>query len=176
MLASDGRARVPYVVRPTRTGTQLSLDLTPEQLSGLRQAMIAVVEEGTARSGQVAGLQIAGKTGTAQNPHGADHGWFIGFAPAEKPEIVVGAIIEFSQHGTAAIPIVSRAIAHYLGLEETAATRLRVTVPIDSAPQPFQLPVLPRPDSLKLDTVRPILPPADTLVDTLRAHAPPPAR
>ena len=176
MLASDGRVRIPYVVRPTRTGNQLSLDLTPDQLGGLRQAMIAVVEEGTGRSGQVAGLQIAGKTGTAQNPHGASHGWFIGFAPAEKPEIVVGAIIEFAQHGTAAIPIVSRAIAHYLGLEETAATRLRVTVPTDSAPQPFQLPVLPRPDSLKLDSLRSIIPPADTLVDTLRVHAPPPAR
>jgi len=172
MLASDGRVRPPYVVRPTRVGTQLSLDLTPEQLAGLRQAMIAVVEEGTARSGRIGGLQIAGKTGTAQNPHGADHGWFIGFAPAAKPEIVVGAIIEFAQHGTAAIPIVSRAIAHYLGLEETAATKLRVTVPTDSAPQPFQLPVLPRPDSLRLDSLRPILPPADTLTDTIRVHPP----
>jgi penicillin-binding protein 2 len=176
MLASDGRVRAPYVVRPTRVGSQLSLELTAEQLAGLRQAMIAVVEEGTARSGRLAGLQIAGKTGTAQNPHGADHGWFIGFAPAEKPEIVVGAIIEFAQHGTAAIPIVSRAIAHYLGLEETAATKLRVTVPTDSAPQPFQLPVLPRLDSLRPDSLRPILPPADTLTDTIRVVPPPPTR
>jgi len=173
MLASDGRVRAPYVVRPTRVASQLSLDLSPEQLAGLRQAMIAVVEEGTARSGRLAGLQIAGKTGTAQNAHGADHGWFIGFAPAEKPEIVVGAIIEFSQHGTAAIPVVSRAIAHYLGLEETAATKLRVTVPTDSAPQPFQLPELPRPDSVRLDSLRP---PTDTLTDTLRVHPRPPAR
>jgi len=176
MLASDGRVRVPYVVRPTRTGKQLSLDLTTEQLAGLRQAMIAVVEEGTARSGRLAGLQIAGKTGTAQNPHGASHGWFIGFAPADKPEIVIGAILEFAQHGTAAIPVVSRAIAHYLGLEESAATRLRVTVPTDSAPQPFQLPVLPRPDSLRPDSLGPILPPADTLTDTVRAVPPPPTR
>ena len=172
MLASDGRVRMPFVVRPTATSSQLSLDLTPDQIAGLRRAMIAVVEEGTARSGRLAGLQIAGKTGTAQNPHGADHGWFIGFAPAEKPEIVVGAIIEFAQHGTAAIPIVSRTIAHYLGLEETAATRLRVTVPTDSAPQPFQLPVIPPvPDSL-----RPIPPPMDTLSDTVRVIPPPPTR
>ncbi len=171
-LASDGRVRTPFVVRAAATRTQnASLDLSADQLTTLRRAMIAVVEEGTARSGRLAGLQIAGKTGTAQNPHGADHGWFIGFAPAEKPEIVVGAIIEFAQHGTAAIPIVSRTIAHYLGLEETAATRLRVTVPTDSAPQPFQLPVLPLPDSL-----RPYTPPADTLIDTTRAHPPPPSR
>lgn len=171
MLASDGRVRMPFVVRAARSSS-LSLDLTAEQIAGLRRAMIAVVEEGTARSGRLEGLQIAGKTGTAQNPHGADHGWFIGFAPAEKPEIVVGAIIEFSQHGTAAIPIVSRTIAHYLGLEETAATKLRVTVPTDSAPQPFQLPVIPPlPDSL-----RPIPPPMDTLSDTVRVHPRPPTR
>jgi len=151
-LASDGRVRTPFVVRrAAATGTSASLDLNADQLAILRRAMIAVVEEGTARSGRLTGLQIAGKTGTAQNPHGASHGWFIGFAPAEKPEIVVGAIIEFAQHGTAAIPIVSRTIAHYLGLEETAATRLRVTVPTDSAPQPFQIPVLP-------DTFPPVIP------------------
>jgi len=139
------------VRRAAAPGTSASLDLSPDQLAILRRAMIAVVEEGTARSGRLTGLQIAGKTGTAQNPHGASHGWFIGFAPAEKPEIVIGAIIEFAQHGTAAIPIVSRAIAHYLGLEETAATRLRVTVPTDSAPAPFQLPVLP-------DSLPPVIP------------------
>jgi penicillin-binding protein 2 len=151
-LASDGRVRTPFVVRrAVAPGSSASLDLNPDQLAILRRAMIAVVEEGTARSGRLTGLQIAGKTGTAQNPHGASHGWFIGFAPAEKPEIVVGAIIEFAQHGTAAIPIVSRTIAHYLGLEETAATRLRVTVPTDSAPAPFQIPVLP-------DTLPPIIP------------------
>ena len=151
-LASDGRVRTPFVVRRAAApGTSASLELNPDQLTTLRRAMIAVVEEGTARSGRLTGLQIAGKTGTAQNPHGASHGWFIGFAPAEKPEIVVGAIIEFAQHGTAAIPIVSRTIAHYLGLEETAATRLRVTVPTDSAPAPFQLPVLP-------DSLPPVLP------------------
>ena len=172
MLASDGRMRVPYVVRPTRTGTQLSLDLTPEQIAGLRQAMIAVVEQGTARGSRLASLTIAGKTGTAQNPHGPDHGWFIGFGPAEKPEIVVGAIVEFAQHGTAVAPLVARAIAHYLGVDESIAATLRVTLPTDSAPQPFQLPVLPPlPDSL-----RPIRPPTDTLTDTLRVIPPPPTR
>ncbi|MGH7671522.1 MAG: penicillin-binding protein 2, partial [Gemmatimonadales bacterium] len=168
MLASDGRARAPWLVRPARTERTLSLDLTPEQIAGLRRAMIAVVEEGTGRVSRLSSLTIAGKTGTAQNPHGPDHGWFIGFGPADKPEIVVGAIVEFSQHGTSVAPLVSRAIAHYLGLEESAAATLRVTVPTDSAPQPFQLPVLPLPDSL-----RPIILPP---FDTLRVLPPPPAR
>jgi penicillin-binding protein 2 len=168
MLASDGRARPPWLVRPAPTARHPSLDLTPEQIAGLRRAMIAVVEEGTGRVSRLSSLTIAGKTGTAQNPHGPDHGWFIGFGPADKPEIVVGAIVEFSEHGTSVAPLVSRAIAHYLGLEESAAATLRVTVPIDSAPQPFQLPVLPLPDSL-----RPIIVPP---FDTLRVLPPPPAR
>ncbi len=152
-LASDGRMRAPFVVRPTASAAaeNVSLDLTADQLTTLRRAMIAVVEQGTARGSRLANLQIAGKTATAQNPHGLDHGWFIGFAPAEKPEIVVGAIIEFSQHGTAVAPLVARTIAHYLGIDEQRASTMRVTVPNDSAPAPFQIPTLP-------DTLLPTIP------------------
>jgi len=153
-LGSDGRMRTPFVVRPSataRTGN-LSLDLSPDQLSTLRRAMIAVVEQGTGRVGRLASLQIAGKTGTAQNSHGPDHGWFIAFGPAEKPEIVVGAIVEFVEHGTAVAPLVARAIAHYLGIEDTRAANIRIAMPADSAPEPFTLPNVPT------DTVLPPIP------------------
>jgi len=60
-----------------------------------------------------------------------------------RVEIVVGAIVEFARHGTAVAPLVSRAIAHYLGIDEQTASQLRVTLPNDSAPAPFQIPVLP---------------------------------
>ncbi|HET8712551.1 MAG TPA: penicillin-binding protein 2 [Gemmatimonadales bacterium] len=145
-LASDGRMRTPFVVRPTAVATteNVSLDLSPEQLATLRRAMIAVVEQGTARGSRLASLTIAGKTATSQNSHGPDHGWFIGFAPAEKPEIVVGAIIEFSRHGSAVAPLVSRVIAHYLGIDEIRARQMRVTVPADSAPAPFAIPEVPQ--------------------------------
>jgi penicillin-binding protein 2 len=145
-LASDGRIRTPFVVRATASANteNASLNLTPDQLTILRRAMIAVVEQGTGRRAGLQTLQIAGKTATAQNPHGPDHGWFIGFAPAEKPEIVVGAIVEFSRHGSALAPLVSRVIAHYLGIDESRAQRMRVTVPADSAPAPFSLPSLPQ--------------------------------
>jgi peptidoglycan glycosyltransferase len=43
---------------------------------------------------QVAGIAVAGKTGTAENPHGQPHAWFIGFAPADNPVIAVAVIIE----------------------------------------------------------------------------------
>jgi penicillin-binding protein 2 len=153
-LASDGRIRTPFVVRPTATAVteNTSLDLTPDQLTILRRAMISVVEQGTARGSRLASLTIAGKTGTAQNSHGPDHGWFIAFGPAEKPEIVVGAIVEFAQHGTAVAPLVARTIAHYLGIEDTRAARIRIAMPADSAPEPFSIPVVPS------DTVLPPIP------------------
>ena len=172
-LASDGRMRAPFVVRPVVSSAMenTSLDLSADQLATLRRAMIAVVEQGTARGSRLAALTIAGKTGTAQNSHGADHGWFIGFAPAEKPEIVVGAIVEFAQHGTAVAPLVARAIAHYLGIDETRARQLRVTVPSDSSPAPFQLPGL-SPDTgveLRMPDIRPIQPPRP---DSARPRSP----
>ena len=166
-LASDGRMRVPYIVRPAASGVaNMSLDISPEQIAILRRAMIAVVEQGTARGSRLAGLQIAGKTATSQNPHGLDHGWFVGFGPAEKPEIVVGAIVEFSEHGSAVAPLVSRTIAHYLGIDETRARNLRVAVPADSAPEPFTLPT-PRADTLRLAPIPP---------ETLRVLPRPPTR
>ena len=143
-LASDGTVRSPFVVRRAANdgAANASLDLTVDQIAVLRRAMIAVVERGTARaaSGNAGTLTIAGKTGTAQNPHGPAHGWFIGFAPADKPEIVVGAIVEFAREGPYVAPLVARTIAHYLGIEDSRATNIRVVLPADSAPRPFQVP------------------------------------
>ncbi len=155
MLASDGKSRVPYLVHPG-PGPSHDLELTPEQLAGLRQAMINVVERGTARRARLRRLQIAGKTATSQNPHGPDHGWFIGFAPAERPEIVVGAVIEFARHGDAIAPIVTRVIAHYLGADTTAT--FQYLLPSDSAPRETQLLGAPPTDSLTDSTRAPAIP------------------
>ena len=73
-----------------------------------------MVEQGTAAASRHTDLAVAGKTGTAQNPHGKDHGWFIGFAPADKPELVVGGIMEFAEHGTTVAPYVVRTLRRYM--------------------------------------------------------------
>ncbi|HYL54855.1 MAG TPA: penicillin-binding protein 2 [Gemmatimonadales bacterium] len=173
MLASDGRARAPYLVRPA-PGPEATLGLTPDQLTGLRQAMISVVERGTARGAARFGgsIAIAGKTGTAQNPHGPAHGWFIGFAPADKPEIVVGAIVEFAREGPFVAPLVTRVIGRYLGVDTTVASNVRIVLPTDTAPHPMQL--LPGPPAE--DTTIPpldtgVTPPPPPPVDT--GHAAP---
>ncbi|HXV91212.1 MAG TPA: penicillin-binding protein 2 [Gemmatimonadales bacterium] len=141
MLASDGVPRTPHVVR-AQAGDQVDpFALTPEQLDGLRRAMINVVEAGTARASRVAALTIAGKTATSQNPHGADHGWFIGFAPAEAPRIVVAAVVEFAEHGSLVAPMVTRIIARYLDADSVDIGALRL--PRDSAPAAMPLPGFP---------------------------------
>src|SRR3989454_102903 len=160
-LASDGNMRTPFVVRPAAGGAasaeHVSLDLSADQLATLRRAMIAVVEQGTARGSRLARLSIAGKTGTGQNPHGPNHGWFIGFAPPPKPEIVGGGIGEFAREGPYVAPLVSRTIAHYLGIDDRSAAAMRVVLPSDSAPQPFQLPGTPQ-DTLPATPADSVLP------------------
>jgi len=173
MLASDGRVRPPYLVHPG-TASAVNLDLTADQLGGLRQALISVVERGTARgAGRFGGdIAIAGKTGTAQNPHGPAHGWFIGFAPADKPEIVVGAIIEFAREGPFVAPLVTRVIGHYLGVDTTAASNVRIVLPTDTAPHPMQLlPGAPEDTTLTPDTILP-----DTTARPDTGHATPAPR
>ena len=143
-LASDGAASAPFLVRAT-TAEKRDLGLTQAQLDGLRRSLIAVVERGTAAGSRRRDLAVAGKTGTAQNPHGKDHGWFIGFAPSDQPELVVGGIMEFGEHGTTVAPYVVRILRRYLLGPDTVGTiKVRplldeTAVPRDSAPRPVEL-------------------------------------
>jgi hypothetical protein len=71
-----------------------------------------------------------------------DHGWFVAFAPAEAPQVVVAAIVEFAQHGSSIAPMVTRIIARHL--QGTAAEGLdgRLVMPEDTAPE--AVPILPQ--------------------------------
>lgn len=81
----------------------------------LKDALEKVVTSGTARSAYVEGLEICGKTGTAQNPHGENHSIFFAFAPKEKPKIVVSVYVENAGYGsTWAAPIASLMIQKHL--------------------------------------------------------------
>jgi penicillin-binding protein 2 len=150
-LAGDGVGHTPRLVAGHDTDPQ-KLDLTPRQLAGLREAMRMVVQRGTAAASRGSDLDMAGKTGTAQNPHGDDHGWFIGFAPTTNPEIIVGAILEKALHGSSVAPWVARVIRRYLAGPATRTDApLEIELPADSAPRPEVLPS----DSAAADTLRP---------------------
>ena len=146
-LGNGGHVPTPFIVTP-RQAPPAPLVLPESTFLGVRRALIAVVQEGTARSGRLATVQLAGKTGTAQNPHGADHGWFIGFAPAEQPRIVVGGIFEFGLHGTTVLPYVSKTIQRYLLGPDSARVDPNApefVVPQDTAPRSVPLDSTPRP-------------------------------
>lgn len=93
------------------------------RLQVIRNAMRGVVsdEHGTGRAAAVPGVTIAGKTGTAQNPHGEDHALFIAYAPADAPEIVVTIIMENAGHGGAMAAPMARDIfsAYFLTIAGT---------------------------------------------------------
>lgn len=140
-LANGGVEHVPYLVRPTSDRTR-EFGIAPEQVEQLRQALVAVVERGTAARSRQREFVLAGKTGTAQNSHGKDHGWFLGFAPADKPEIVIGMVMEFAEHGSSVAPFVSAIARRYIvgpgAIVDTRRLPL-VNVPADTAPRPLQL-------------------------------------
>jgi penicillin-binding protein 2 len=115
-LATDGSAAKPEVVSRNPQRTKI-MTLSTAEMDGLRKAMAGVTSAGgTAASANIAGLTIAGKTGSAQNTENPDrdHAWFVGFAPAEDPKIVVAVFLEFGQHGYFAARVASKIIGHYL--------------------------------------------------------------
>jgi penicillin-binding protein 2 len=113
-LATQGQAPRPEIAHLVPQKKQV-FNLTRQQDSVLLEGMKAVLQGGgTAAASAIQGLTLAGKTGTAQNTGGPDHGWFVGFAPADHPKIVVAVLLEFGLHGSRAAHIASAIIGHYL--------------------------------------------------------------
>lgn len=81
----------------------------------VREGMFKVVHEGTGRAANIKGFNVAGKTGTAQNPHGKSHAWFIGFAPYENPKLAFSVVVENGGSGGAvAAPIIRKLLRKYI--------------------------------------------------------------
>ncbi len=103
-IANDGDMMQPRLVREVRSSDGIILDRpTPRPLNEalpegtartLNDMMQGVVEDGELLAAQIEGTQVAGKTGTAENPQGEPHSWFISFAPADDPEIAVAVMVE----------------------------------------------------------------------------------
>jgi penicillin-binding protein 2 len=92
--------------------------VSKETMDIVLDAMKEVVDKGTGMTSFIKGLNIAGKTGTAQNPHGDDHSWFVACAPRENPELVVCVFIENGGHGGAVSgPIAKEVFKKYFGVE-----------------------------------------------------------
>ncbi len=85
-------------------------------LATVQSGMRRVVTEGSGRFyADLPDIEVAGKTGTAQNPHGENHGWFIAYAPVDDPKIAVAVLMENSGYGSiSAAPVASLIIEKYL--------------------------------------------------------------
>ncbi len=119
-LATKGAAPAPHVVADSPrsvAGDSMRLNLSPEHLAWLREGLRRVIHQGgTAYGSALEYWDWAGKTGTAQNPHGADHGWFVGIGgePGAPAEVVVAVIIEGGRHGSDVAQIAAKAADYYL--------------------------------------------------------------
>jgi cell division protein FtsI/penicillin-binding protein 2 len=102
-------------------------EITAQQLGQLQGALAGVVNVGTARGSRLEGIVVAGKTGTTQNAQdlSRDHSWFVGYAPAEDPKIVVALMIEFGGSGSRAARVATRLIEHYLNATVIATDAVR---------------------------------------------------
>ena len=79
------------------------------------EGMWRVFESGTARASKIPGIDMCGKTGTADNSHGKPHSVFVGFAPRVHPKIAIAVIVENAGGGaTFAAPIFSLLVEQYL--------------------------------------------------------------
>ena len=118
-IAADGKRYQPYLVQrivaPDGSTVKAfqpvllsQLDVRPDIIHLVQQGLRDVTKFGTAASvfGANFPVDIAGKTGTAENPHGRDHGWFVAYGPFGNPNIVVAVIVEQGGFGSqSAVPI-----------------------------------------------------------------------
>ncbi len=105
-IANNGQGMRPYLVDEIRAPDLSVLEKTdPEPMperamdsvnaAKLTQMMIEVVDRGTGTTAQIAGIKVAGKTGTAQSaPDRPPYAWFVSFAPADNPQVAVAVMVE----------------------------------------------------------------------------------
>ena len=127
LLANGGTLLQPHAVnsiRNKRTNSlnvidhkESSVGIDPNIMRLIREGMRRVVEEpgGTGSLARIQGIISGGKTGTAQNPHGEDHAWYIGFAPFDHPKIAIAVMLENAGFGgTKAAPIAGKVMQKYI--------------------------------------------------------------
>ncbi|HVL04267.1 MAG TPA: penicillin-binding transpeptidase domain-containing protein [Acidimicrobiales bacterium] len=131
-VANGGQVMVPHVMAEVRNDDGEVIDtyepepwtraMSAEDATLLTEAMVGVVEDGTASRLAVPGVTTAGKTGTAQLGNGLSHAWIVGFAPAEAPRVAVAVIVEAQPGaseqtgGRVAAPIAQAVLSAALGV------------------------------------------------------------
>ena len=126
LIANDGHSYVPHIVKGyLENGSRkfipfkfnsINVGIDKRVFNIVKRGMYLVVNgSGTAAASRLSEIKYAGKTGTAQNPHGKDHALFIAFAPFDNPKIAIAVVVENVGFGaTYAAPIARDMIKAYL--------------------------------------------------------------
>ena len=140
-FAAGGKDLQPHLLASADGAKADSLPwgISEEEFAKLKDALVAVVEEGggTGAKARIPGIKVGGKTGTAQvigyeslakglGKPGAtgDHAWFVAFAPAEQPEIAIAVLVEHGGHGgSVAAPIAQKVMVEYFKDRPLAAVK-----------------------------------------------------
>ena len=146
-ISMDGRMVVPHVVDPTNLPPGLvevsrysqvkSIPIDPNGWNTITDAMSRVLlPEGTAQSAHIPGIDIAGKTGSAQvvslatrakhknNEEFAQNGWFVGFTPRRNPDVIVCTLFEGGEHGKLAARIATQVIKAFVDKQRRQPTNV----------------------------------------------------
>lgn len=123
-IANDGVMMEPYVVKSAEAGGHtlykkenkiFARAISASAAQRVGSMMEKCVENGTGTGAQISGIRVAGKTGTAEVGEGADHAWFVAYAPAENPKIALAIVLENAgTTGSACAPMAQRLIREYL--------------------------------------------------------------
>ena len=146
-VSTDGRMVVPHVINPTelpagyvettRYTEVKNIPIDPTGWNTITDAMGRVLlPEGTAQSAHIPGIDIAGKTGSAQivslamrakhqnNEDFAQNGWFVGFTPRRNPDVIVCVLFEGGEHGRLAARLATQVIKAYVDKQRRQPTKL----------------------------------------------------
>ncbi len=154
LIANRGVGYQPHLVRAVQAPGEEPIKIAPKELhrldlpesfwGPLHQALLGVVEHGTASRSKIAGIRMGGKTGSTEHggrdPLGRrvrlTHSWFVCFAPVEDPKIAVCVLAEAAGHGSdIAAPIASKIVQRYLqGPPQNAEVNAAPSVSASSAP------------------------------------------
>jgi penicillin-binding protein 2 len=132
IIANKGHYYTPHVIKqiegldriPDKYLLKNHTKIQPHNFDAIVEGMHQVTTSGTGTASAIKGINIGGKTGTVQNPHGKNHSAYMAFAPIEDPQIAIAVVVEESGYGaTWAAPIAHLMIENYL-MHDTATTSL----------------------------------------------------
>lgn len=120
LIANRGENFRPFIVKEVKDKNQNVIEefypqklhtvkLNPQTFDIVIKGLKEVVKSGTAKNLKFDKVDVAGKTGTAQNPQGQDHAWFTCFAPVENPQVLILVLVEHGGSGSvSALPIAQK--------------------------------------------------------------------